>query len=315
MGLLVLNPGLSTTVQDLGRTGYREYGVPIGGAFDRGSAALANALLANTRKCAVLEMTLLGGAFEARASMALALAGAAMDAQLRMRSGEARRLPIPGAFLLSEGDVVTIGGGQTGARTYLAVAGGWLTAQVLGSRSSESRLVGGQILPCASSSTPFRRTDPDLFGTPADGPIRVIDGPDAAILDPCWHGLEREYVVMPNSNRVGLRLDGPPLSAATDPNRVSTPVAPGALQLAGGRLLLLGVACGTMGGYPHVAHVIAADLDRVAQSRPGATLTFQRIALAEARRLDLASRRDRSSRLLCIATAAGDQCERYSQSD
>ena len=76
MGLLVLNAGLSTTVQDLGRTGYREYGVPIGGAFDRGSANLANALLGNSLECAVLEMTLLGGAFEARTSIALALAGA-----------------------------------------------------------------------------------------------------------------------------------------------------------------------------------------------------------------------------------------------
>ena len=73
-GLLVINPGLAAMVQDLGRVGYREWGVPVGGAFDRGSAALANALLGNPSGCAVLELTLIGGVFEAQAPLGLALA-------------------------------------------------------------------------------------------------------------------------------------------------------------------------------------------------------------------------------------------------
>src|SRR4051812_44829676 len=76
MGLVVVNPGVSATVQDEGRVGYREWGIPLGGAFDRGSAALANALLGNLPGCAVLEVTLFGGIYEAQVPLALALAGA-----------------------------------------------------------------------------------------------------------------------------------------------------------------------------------------------------------------------------------------------
>ena len=90
------------------------------------------------------------------------------------------------------------------------------------------------------------------------------------------------------SDRMGLRLEGPPLELTTQPDRLSAPVAPGAIQVAGGQLILLGVACGTMGGYPHVAHVISADLDRVGQLCPGDQIAFRLVDLATARNLDLA---------------------------
>src|SRR5947199_6696034 len=90
MGLVVINPGVSATVQDQGRAGYREWGIPIGGAFDRGSAALANALLGNAPGCAVLELTLFGGIYEARIPLALALAGAPMAAAIE-GAGEGNR--------------------------------------------------------------------------------------------------------------------------------------------------------------------------------------------------------------------------------
>ncbi len=85
---------------------------------------------------------------------------------------------------------------------------------------------------------------------------------------------------------MGLRLEGPPIALPPHPDRVSMPVAPGAIQLAGGQLIVLGVACGTMGGYPHVAHVASADLDRLGQARPGDLIRFRSITLDEARRLD-----------------------------
>src|SRR5271167_477824 len=100
MGLLVINPGVSATVQDLGRTGYREWGVPIGGAFDRGSAALANALLGNSPDCAVLELTLFGGVYEARKPLALALAGAPMAASIVVAGSPPRPLAVPQSLML-----------------------------------------------------------------------------------------------------------------------------------------------------------------------------------------------------------------------
>src|SRR5262245_37379595 len=104
MGLVVINPGLATTVQALRRAGYRTFGVPVGGAFDRGSAALANALLANPPECALLELTLFGGVYEAAVPLALALAGAPMAASITGSDGPPRELVVPQSFSMGAGE-------------------------------------------------------------------------------------------------------------------------------------------------------------------------------------------------------------------
>ena len=101
---------------------------------------------------------------------------------------------------------------------------------------------------------------------------------------------------------MGLRLQGDPVTMNSPPERLSTPVAPGAIQVAGGQLIVLGVACGTMGGYPHVAHVISADLDRLGQLKPGDTVAFQLVSLEEARSLDQAAHRASAALLHRLAT-------------
>lgn len=306
MGLTVIKPGVFATVQDRGRTGFRAFGVPPGGAFDRGSAALANALLGNAVDAAVVEMTLVGGAFEARGPLALALAGAPMDTKIVTHEGRETPLATPAAFALAVGDRLVMGRASRGVRAYLAVQGGWESPVVLGSRSSETPLCAGEVLSCSTGWTPVRHVDADddPFSTPTEVPIRVVDGPDAvrAVWDESV-----VYEVLPQSDRMGLRLDGPSWEAVGEPDRVSAPVAPGAVQVAGGRLLILGVACGTMGGYPHVAHVVSADLDRVGQARPGDRIRFARVSIAEARRLDRESRQALSRRLNRIAVAAADR--------
>ncbi len=115
---------------------------------------------------------------------------------------------------------------------------------------------------------------------------------------------------------MGLRLEGPALTVDAPAARISTPVAPGAVQIAGGQAIILGVACGTVGGYPHVAHVISADIDRAAQLRPGDPVVLQRIPLDEARRIDRAQRQARSDRLRCLTALARDDltCPRGSGS-
>jgi biotin-dependent carboxylase-like uncharacterized protein len=303
VALLVINPGLRTTVQDGGRQDHRAFGVPVGGAFDRRALTLANALLGNSSTTAALEMTHFGGTYRSEANLAIALAGAPMTTTLETPDGRQLGLTIPQSLTLPAGSTLTIGGTTRGARTYLAVLGGWRTPVILGSRSSETILRTGDLLSAEPSRTPVRR--PAMIDLES-GPIRIIDGPDAALLEPAnWDDLE--YRVGRHCDRVGIRLEGPELRVHADPERTSAPVAPGALQVAGTRPIILGVACGTMGGYPHVAHVLAIDLDRLGQVRPGEQLRFQRIKLDDARRLDREERRRRAAAYLQTATLATDE--------
>ena len=297
MALLVIRPGLSTTVQDQGRFGYRGFGVPVGGAFDRGSFDLANALLGNDPDDAALEMTLVGGTYRAEVDLAIALAGAPMLATIRPASGPDRPMVVPQATMLKAGDELVVGGSPFGARTYLAVRGGWQTPLVLASRSSETRLEPGVRLPANPGASSTRRPVrwPWLISG-NDEALCIVDGPDADSGDASL--LESgEYRVSGQSNRMGLRLEGTTIDRGAEPDRVSAPVAPGAIQIAGGQPIVLGVAGGTMGGYLHLAHVIAVDLDRLAQLRPGGRLTFRRVEIEEARHLDRLERIERTRRL------------------
>ncbi|MGO9464497.1 MAG: biotin-dependent carboxyltransferase family protein [Isosphaeraceae bacterium] len=292
MGLLVIDAGLSTTVQDLGRPGYRQWGVPPGGPFDRGSAGIANALVGNSPDCAVLELTLRGGVYQADCPLAIALAGAPIEAQIIGSDSRERRIELPLSCSLAAGERLVLGRTRDGARAYLAVKGGWQTSPILGSRSSEVRIAGGTVLPAGPGAIPTRHICQTTWKSPSAEPFRIIPGPDEGTGSSFDHHvwIRRNFRVSSHADRVGVRLEGEPLNVFSPPERLSTPVAPGAIQLAGGQLIILGVACGTMGGYPHIAHVISADLDRIGQLKPGDTLHFLPATLDEARRLDRVSR-------------------------
>jgi antagonist of KipI len=142
-----------------------------------------------------------------------------------------------------------------------------------------------------------------------EDPIRILEGPDgrtgAGFDATFWSG--RTFRVGPQSDRMGLRLEGEPVRVVHAPDRLSTPVAPGTIQVAGGQLIVLGVACGTMGGYPHIAQVISADLKRVAQLKPGDLIAFQLVALAEARMLDSESRSRHKALVNRLRLLIGDE--------
>jgi len=328
-GLIALRPGPLATTQDRGRPGHRAKGVPLGGAFDLEALELANALVGNPPDAAALELTLLGGLFRAEAPLRLAFAGAPMGVRLRGANGQCRALRTPAAFELQAEDLLEVGGAAVGLRAYLAVAGGWRTPVVLGSRSSEDPIQPDQRIPAAPSATPRPMRfllDPSLgsraqpskyqrlsIKTPPstssqqssdiDGVVvRVLDGPDAALaVQPDW--TESAYRVANDSDRVGLRLEGPAPRFEPDPARLSAPVIPGTVQATGETLIVLGPACGTMGGYPQIAHVLTVDLTRLAQLRPGDDLRFQRVDLPTARDIDRAWRRERQTRLLRLRAA------------
>lgn len=303
MTLIVEEPGLWTTVQDLGRFGAREWGVPVGGAFDVDSFMLANALLDNPPDSAAIESTLLGGTFRALDDSALAIAGALFEAWIVRSDGRPQTLSIPQSFTLKEGERLILGKAIQGARSYLAVQGGWRAPIVLGSRSIEKPLLSGDILPSERPSrTPESRIELPWRILQGNRPIRIIDGPDVERLTDriaAWEG--RLFQVGSNSDRMGVRLEGKTPDFESEPIRISAPVAPGAVQGTASGLIILGVACGTTGGYPHLAHLISADLDRLAQARPRDRISFRRIAVVEARRLDRAEREKRRRRFERVA--------------
>jgi allophanate hydrolase subunit 2 len=250
--------------------------------------------------------------------MAMALAGAPAEARVEIARGTRRDVLVPQSLMLQPGDRLIVRAIQRGARTYLATLGGFQTAPILGSRSSETPVRAGEwleVLPSKGTvcwpDQSLARSFDSLPRAAAGGAceLRVVVGPDAGH-ERAIEWTARIFRVSASSDRMGLRLEtenGPDAFAELfEADRLSAPVAPGAVQATPGGLIVLGVACGTMGGYPIVAHVISADLDRLGQLRPGDRLAFREVELGEARALDqerLAQRIKVATTIRAAATA------------
>jgi 5-oxoprolinase (ATP-hydrolysing) subunit C len=279
MSLRVLEPGLQTLVVDRGRPASRSLGVPLGGAADRASFLLGNALIGNPPDAAALEICLAGPTLQAVCDVGCVIAGAPFDL---FRGTEP--LPVGRSVTLRQGEVLRVAGTKVGMRAYLCVRGGLQMPVVLGSRSAFDAIRRGEELACEVSTA-----RPRSFGgqrpaaTWSEGPVtlRALPGPQADWFD-SGQFFDEAFEVTPTSNRMGLRLRGRPL---TRPARelLSEPVAPGTVQVVNdGQCIVLGVDGQTIGGYPKVAQVIDADLDRLGQLRPGQLVGFRCVELAEA---------------------------------
>jgi biotin-dependent carboxylase-like uncharacterized protein len=277
--LAVLRPGAYTLVVDQGRPRTRSLGVPVGGAADRFALALGNGLVGNPPDDAALEISLAGPTLRADADLACVLFGAPFEI-----SSDRQPLRAGKTFTLHAGEEVQIGGTSGGMRACFCVRGGLRTPVVLGSRSSFGPLAAGAQLPCLPGRIRARRLSiPEEEPGPAV--LRVVEGPQADWFRAAEFYDGPGFTVAPASDRMGLRLQGRPLSL---PGRelVSEPVCPGAVQVTSdGQCIILGADGQTIGGYPKIAQVIAADLDRLGQLRPGTKLTFARVGLEEAARL------------------------------
>jgi biotin-dependent carboxylase-like uncharacterized protein len=265
----VVDPGPFATIQDAGRAGYAALGVPRGGAFDRAALGLANRLVGNRATAAVIELTLGGLTVVVHDAATIALTGAACEGNLDW--GAARSVPA--------GHTVRLGAPRSGLRSYLAVRGGIAATPVLGSRSTDTLSGLGP--------TPLRSGDRLTVGTDHAGPVsgavaaaaavaecvlRIVAGPRERWFVPGAPELlqQAEWTVRPDSNRIGVRLDGPRLDRANPAELPSEPTLPGALQVPpDGRPILLGPDAPVTGGYPVIAVVIDADLDLAGQLRPG----------------------------------------------
>lgn len=287
-GLVVVVPGPQSLVQDLGRPGLLDLGVSASGALDRGAARRANRLVGNPRGAAVVESLLGGLRVRAVTDLVVAVTGATgplTRVGAAQRGGVEREAP----FRLAPGDELELGSPVRGARSYLAVRGGIEVPAVLGSRSTDllsglgpAPLTAGQALEVGRAPGESVADGPEVPAASDPGPVTVdlVPGPRAdwftadALATLCGQA----WSVLDDSNRVGLRLAGTPLQRATSAELPSEGVVAGSVQVpASGLPVVLLADHPVSGGYPVVAVVADAHLDRLAQLRPGDEVRFRAV--------------------------------------
>ncbi|MFJ9690845.1 biotin-dependent carboxyltransferase family protein [Kitasatospora sp. NPDC101183] len=276
----VLQPGYGATVQDLGRPGHAALGVSPSGAADRDSLRLANRLVGNHESAAGIEAPLGGLTLRFDHHATVALTGAPCPARVGRR-----QVDMYAPVRLAPGDELRVATPAEGLRLYIAVRGGLRTPATLGSRSTDTiaglgpaRLAAGDVLPVGTSTTGWPAADlaprPRL---PAEPRLRILPGPrddwfTAAALTALT---SQPYTVTTDSDRVGMRLDGPALERLHHRELPSEATVAGALQVPpSGRPILFLADHPVTGGYPVIAVVHEADLPLAAQARPGQTLRF-----------------------------------------
>jgi biotin-dependent carboxylase-like uncharacterized protein len=320
MPIEVVKPGLSTTVQDRGRSGYYNVGIPPSGALDQFALTAANLLVGNDPGAAALECAYLGPELRFTEPRVLAVTGAELEPSV---NGERR--PSWSSFEVEAGDVLTFGHVKRGARMYLAVAGGIDVPVVLSSRSTytlgalggyEGRPLadGDQLSVGPDSAAEAGRSVPEELrpAMPTELEIRVVMGLYDHLLTDAGREtfLETAWTLTPTADRIGFRYKGgqlelvkrsQPFGAGSDPsNIVDSPYPIGSIQVPGGvEPIVLHRDAVSGGGYAMVATVISADMDTVAQSAPGSKTRFVPVSLEAA----LTARRERSQRQASLETA------------
>ncbi|EAX48247.1 urea amidolyase related protein [Thermosinus carboxydivorans Nor1] len=292
--ITVLNPGLFTTVQDYGRWGYQAFGMPVAGAMDRYAFRLANILAGNADNAAVLEMTLRGGSFRFEQDCLVAVCGADMQGMLN-----GQKIRNWSSFWVPAGSELTFDYAVTGCRAYLAVHGGIDIPIVLGSRSTYTRagvggyqgrqLQTGDQLPvgCEGKYLAVPRHLPEQF-IPQYGnhvQLRVLLGPQDDLfttkgIDTLFTAV---YTISSEADRMGYRLEGEKIEHSGKPDIVSDALCLGAIQVPGhGMPIVMMADRQTTGGYAKIGTVIGPDLPKLAQAKPGDTVSFVRCTDEEA---------------------------------
>jgi len=289
-----VDAGAGVSIQDLGRSGHRDIGVPLAGAADAVLLACANALLSQAEHLAALELPLLGPVLRAWAApVRVALVG---DFAPRLTRADGSTLAVDAwrSLTLQPGEVLNVGACRSGIG-YLALAGGVDVPPVLGSRSTYARAGLGGIdgrapragdrLACGAGQGAQRQAAGPFVH--AAGALRVLPGPQDGHFDAAAWAMfvGSEFRVTREADRMGLRLEGPRLQHRTGlgADIVSEAVVPGAVQVPGsGQPIVLGVDAQTIGGYAKIATVIRADLPRLAHARPGSVLRFEAVTRVQA---------------------------------
>ena len=315
MNATAIRAGFMTSVQDLGRPGFREFGVSLGGALDPHGLRVANLLAGNDESAAGLEITFGGLRLRFADDRIVVWCGGEFKAHVGAKAVEAGH-----AALVRAGEEFSIESPTLGCRTWLAISGGIDVPFVLGSRAADLRagfggisgrpLRDGEDFPLGENpsrakilidkfrSEKIARWKPphDWSNTAQRAPtLRYIRGSDSTHfvkLALQFFGAE-SFVVSPDSDRMGIRLDGPRLERVEDVDLVSEAVTPGTVQVPpNGKPILLLNDCQTIGGYPKIAHVITLDLPIATQLCPGDRVRFAEVSLAQAHALLLKRERN-----------------------
>ncbi len=305
MAIEVVKPGLATSVQDAGRPGYYNIGIPLSGALDQYALRVANLLVGNEEGAAVLEASLLAPELVFRAPAIVAIAGAEVTPKI---NGEAR--PRNESFAVQAGDRLTFDFMKAGARSYIAIAGGIDVPVVLGSRStyglgalggfSGRKLTAGDVLPVGTAKPGARagRTLPaDLTPTyPKSLELRVVTGLYFHRLtdDAAKTFFADTWTVAPEADRIGYRYRKgraltfrerkQPFGAGSDPSNIVDAGYPyGSIQVPGGlEPIILHRDAVSGGGYAMIGTVISADMDRIGQMQPNNLARFIQVDMETA---------------------------------
>ena len=297
MSIVVIKEGMLSTVQDLGRVGYRRFGINPGGVMDRTSAQVVNYLLGNDADAAVIELHFPAGSFQFEKECVFAIGGADLGAELDNKKVETFT-----AARATHGSILKFRQRRDGNRAYLAVAGGFDCERWLGSASTNMRaelggfhgrrLRAGDRIEFAASaesrSAVGTAIGPSLrhsFASPAT--IRVTAGPEFDVLTAvCEQRLfENTFEISRQSDRMGFRLSGEPLFRLTDSEMLSSGVTFGTVQLLpDGQMIVLMADHQTTGGYPRIVTVASVDLPVLAQMAAGERVSFKLITIEEAER-------------------------------
>ncbi|MCK4402285.1 MAG: biotin-dependent carboxyltransferase [Dehalococcoidia bacterium] len=296
----VLWPGPLATIQDLGRFGYQQYGVPVSGAMDGLALRIANRLLDNDECAAGLECTLLGPKLKFLNDTPIAITGGDLAPLLNNHP-----LPMWEVVQVQKGDILSWRGMRNGCRAYLSVAGGIDIPVVLGSKSTylRSRIGGlegralrtGDVLKSVPGSSEKlehligRKVPKELIPEyKSFEEIRVILGPQADHFpeESIATFLNSEYAITPESDRMGYRLEGPEIKHKGKADIISDGIPLGAVQVPGNcKPIVLMVDRQTTGGYTKIATVITPDISKLGQMKPGDKIRFREVSLAQGHQL------------------------------
>jgi biotin-dependent carboxylase-like uncharacterized protein len=322
MAIKVLKPGLATTVQDAGRQGYYNVGIPLSGALDQYSFRAANLLVGNDEGAAVLECTLMGPELEFQRDAVIAVTGSEMAPKLNGTLASRNE-----AIAVKAGTVVSFDFMRLGARGYVAVAGGIDVPVILGSRSTYGlgafggfqgrKLQAGDIVPVGAPKGVAKagKRLPDALATllPKELELRVVPGLYFHRItdESAQTFFEDTWAVAPEADRIGYRYkQGRPLKfrdrkqpfgAGSDPSNIVDAGYPyGSIQVPGGlEPIILHRDAVSGGGYAMIGTIISADMDRVAQMQPNNTARFVKVDLDGA----LAARSDYNQRIQKLRAA------------
>ena len=274
----VIKEGLFTTIQDIGRFGYKNIGVPVSGSMDQTSAKLANLLLGNDESSAVLEMTLVGPTLEFMNDTYISITGADMNPSLNKQKVLQNK-----PLFVNKGDILYLSHSSNGMRSYLGIKGGFNSEKKLGSKSfyrgitkREKLIKNDKIKFAKVTSSPMKMNKSiNDFKINRKNKINVFKGPEFDLLDSNSKDIifNTDFTIGVN-NRMGYNLVEPIENSIS--SIISSPVMPGTVQLTpSGRLIILCRDCQTSGGYPRVLQLDKSSMDSLSQKTIGETIKLK----------------------------------------